>query len=445
MSRILDIHAREVIDSRGNPTVEVEVISEYGFGRAIVPSGASTGELEANEMRDGDKSRFSGKGVLKAVKNVNEIIAPAIIKEGFLVDEQKLVDAFMIKLDGTKNKSSLGANAILGVSLAMAHAAADELGVPLYRYLGGTNAHELPVPMMNIINGGAHAENIVDLQEFMIMPVGASSIKEAIRMGAETYHCLKKVLVNKGYAVGVGDEGGFAPDCKSIEEVLDCICQAIKDAGYKPSRTGKKAIGIALDAAASELYTKDKTYHFKKLSKSKNENIVKTTDEMIEMYANLANKYPILSIEDGLGEHDWEGMAKLTAKIGHKVQIVGDDTFVTNPMIIAKGIKNKTANSVLIKVNQIGTLSEAMEAIQMTQKAGWTAVVSHRSGESEDATIADLSVALNTGQIKTGSMSRTDRIAKYNQLIRIEEELEGISKYSGSKTFYNLKDSDKIN
>lgn len=430
MPVIVDIYAREVMDSRGNPTIEVEVTTESGaFGRAIVPSGASTGEREALELRDGDKSRFLGKGVLKAVENVNTELFEALV--GFDVRDQNLIDKTMIELDGTKDKSRLGANAILGVSMAVARAAADFYGMPLYKYLGGFNAKALPVPMMNVINGGAHADSSVDFQEFMIMPVGASSIKEAIRMGAEVFHALKSVLKKQGHVTAVGDEGGFAPNLSSNEEPLAVIMEAIKAAGYVPG----KDIALAMDVAASEFYdVEKKVYIFKKSGGA-----VKTTDEMIEMYADLVERYPIVSIEDGLGERDWAGWEKLTARLGSKIQIVGDDLFVTNPAILKEGIERNIGNSILIKVNQIGTLTETFDAMEMARKAGYTSVVSHRSGESEDTTIADIAVAFNAGQIKTGSMSRTDRLAKYNQLLRIEDELEEVGIFPGLATFTNIK------
>ncbi len=429
MPIISEIYAREVIDSRGNPTVEVEVYTESGgFGRAIVPSGASTGEHEAVELRDGDKKRFLGKGVLKAVANVNEIIGPELI--GMNVFDQVGIDNYMIELDGTPNKGKLGANAILGVSLACAKAAADLCGLSLYNYLGGFNAKELPTPMMNILNGGAHADWCIDIQEFMIMPVGAPTFKEAIRMGAEVFHNLKKVLKEMGCNTAVGDEGGYAPKLASNEEALKVIVKAIKNAGYNPG----KDVRIAMDIASSEFYNKEtKLYELK----SEGKNL--TSDEMIAFYEDLVAKYPIISIEDGLAEDDWDGWKKLTKALGKKVQLVGDDLFVTNTKRLEKGIEMGVANSILIKVNQIGTLTETFDAIQMAQKAGYTAVVSHRSGETEDTTIADISVALNAGQIKTGSMSRTDRIAKYNQLLRIEDELGDTAKYNGLKSFYNLK------
>lgn len=430
MPFIIDIHAREILDSRGNPTIEVEVATDSGaFGRAMVPSGASTGEREALELRDGDKSRYDGKGVLKAVENVNEIIADALI--GFDVTDQNLLDLTMIELDGTKDKSKLGANAILGVSMAAAHAAADFYGMPLYKYLGGFNGKELPVPMMNVINGGSHADSSVDFQEFMIMPISAKNIKEAIQMGAETFHALKSVLKAKGHVTAVGDEGGFAPNLASNEEPLEVIVEAIKKAGYVPGTD----IVLAMDVAASEFYDTEKGVYV--LSKSGGS--VLTSDEMIDMYEGFIEKYPIVSIEDGLGERDWDGWKRLTDRIGDRVQIVGDDLFVTNPAILAEGIEKGIGNSILIKVNQIGTLTETFDAMEMAKRAGYTSVVSHRSGETEDATIADIAVAFNAGQIKTGSMSRTDRLAKYNQLIRIEEELGAAAKYSGANTFFNIK------
>ncbi|NNU92571.1 phosphopyruvate hydratase [Geobacillus sp. NFOSA3] len=429
MSAIVDVYAREVLDSRGNPTVEVEVYTEDGgFGRALVPSGASTGEYEAVELRDGDKSRYLGKGVLKAVENVNEIIAPAII--GFEVTDQVGIDKTLIELDGTENKSKLGANAILGVSLAVARAAADELDMPLYQYLGGFNAKTLPVPMMNILNGGAHADNNVDIQEFMIMPVGAKSFREALRMGAEIFHSLKAVLKAKGYNTAVGDEGGFAPNLKSNEEALQTIIEAIEKAGYKPG----EEVMLAMDVASSELYNKeDGKYHLE------GEGVVKTSEEMVAWYEELVSKYPIISIEDGLDENDWEGHKLLTERLGKKVQLVGDDLFVTNTKKLAEGIEKGVGNSILIKVNQIGTLTETFDAIEMAKRAGYTAVVSHRSGETEDSTIADIAVATNAGQIKTGAPSRTDRVAKYNQLLRIEDQLGDTAIYNGIKSFYNLK------
>ncbi|QZY57323.1 phosphopyruvate hydratase [Crassaminicella profunda] len=426
---ITDIYAREVLDSRGNPTVEVEVYLEDGsMGRAIVPSGASTGAFEAVELRDGDKERFLGKGVLKAVDNVNDIIAEEIIEMDAL--DQIGVDMTMIELDGTDNKGKLGANAILGVSMAVARAAAQSLGMPLFQYLGGVNAKTLPVPMMNILNGGEHADNNVDIQEFMVMPVGAKCFREALRMGAEVFHNLKKVLKDKGLNTAVGDEGGFAPNLTSNEEALEVIIEAIKKAGYVPGED----IMLALDVAATELYDKDE----KKYNLS-GEGVVKTSEQMVDFYEGLVSKYPIISIEDGLDEEDWEGWKVLTERLGKKVQLVGDDLFVTNTERLEKGIERKTANSILIKLNQIGTITETLDAIEMAKRAGYTAVVSHRSGETEDVTIADLVVAVNAGQIKTGSASRTDRIAKYNQLLRIEELLDATSKYAGMKAFYNLR------
>lgn len=430
MPYITDIYAREVLDSRGNPTVEVEVYTESGaFGRAIVPSGASTGEHEAVELRDGDKARYLGKGVLKAVDNVNDVIAPELI--GYDVTNQVGIDQRMLELDGTPNKSKLGANAILGVSMASARAAANYLGVELYTYLGGFNARQLPVPMMNIINGGSHADNNVDFQEFMILPVGAKTFKEAIRMGAEVFHHLKKVLTGKGYNTGVGDEGGFAPNLGSNEEALQVIMEAIKAAGYEAG----KDIYLGMDVASSEFYNKEtKTYV---LAGEGNKSF--TSKELSDFYSELVKKYPILSIEDGLDENDWEGWAYLTETLGKKIQLVGDDLFVTNTERLSRGIAEKVGNSILIKVNQIGTLTETFEAIEMAKRAGYTAVISHRSGETEDTTIADIAVATNAGQIKTGSASRTDRIAKYNQLIRIEDQLESTSTYLGLSAFYNLK------
>ncbi|MEE0776547.1 MAG: phosphopyruvate hydratase [Bacillota bacterium] len=427
MSIIVDVNAREVLDSRGNPTVEVEVFLEDGtMGRVIIPSGASTGAHEAVELRDGDKERYLGKGTMKAVTNVLTVIAPAVT--GMSVFDQALLDKTLIELDGTPNKGKLGANAILGVSLAAAKAAAEYVGMPLYQYIGGCNAKELPVPMMNILNGGKHADNNVDIQEFMIMPVGAGSFAEALRMGAEIYHNLKKVLKEKGLLSGVGDEGGFAPNLETNEEALAVIVEAIEKAGYVPG----KDVRLALDVASTEIY-KDGKYHLA------GENAVKTSAEMVEYYEYLCGKYPIISIEDGLAEDDWDGWKLMTEKLGKKIQIVGDDLFVTNPQRLAKGIETNTANAILIKVNQIGTLTETLDAIEMAKRAGYTAVVSHRSGESEDATIADLAVAVNAGQIKTGAPCRTDRIAKYNQLLRIEEELEDVAQYKGINVFYNLK------
>ncbi len=424
---IEDIEAREILDSRGNPTVEVEVyLSGGAFGRAAVPSGASTGVHEAVELRDGDKSRFGGKGVLKAVENVNTIIADEIL--GWDALDQVEIDNFLIGLDGTENKSRLGANAILGVSLAVAHAAANALGIPLYRYLGGVYAHILPVPMMNILNGGKHAVDSADLQEFMIVPAGAASFAEALRWGSETYHALKSVLKSRGYATNVGDEGGFAPSLKSNAEAVEVIVEAIEAAGYKPG----KDIYIALDPAASEFYDAErKLYVLKKEGKEL------TGEEMVDFYADWIEKYPIISLEDGLAEDDWENWKILNEKLGGKVQLVGDDIFVTNVERIKRGIDEKTANSVLIKLNQIGTLTETIDAIELARKAGWTCVVSHRSGETEDTTIADFVVAMGTGQIKTGAPARGERVAKYNQLLRIEEDLGDASEYAGMGAFYS--------
>ena len=429
MSLITNVHAREILDSRGNPTIEVEVETASGFvGRAMVPSGASTGEREALELRDGDPSRYGGKGVLQAVKNVNNILIDVVL--GMDVTDQAAIDKALIDADGTKDKSKYGANAILGISLAVAHAAADYYGLPLYRYLGGINAKTLPVPMMNVLNGGSHADSSVDFQEFMIMPVGAKSIREAIRMGAETFHALKKVLKSKGQVTAVGDEGGFAPNLEDNEAPLKCIMEAIEAAGF----CAGEDICIAMDVAASEFYnTETKMYDLKKSGQGS-----KTTDEMIAWYDELVEKYPIISIEDGLGERDWDGWKKLTEHLGKKIQIVGDDLFVTNPAILQEGIDKDIANSILIKVNQIGTLTETFDAMELAKKHGYTAVVSHRSGETEDATIADIAVAFNAGQIKTGSMSRTDRIAKYNQLLRIEEELGDVALFQGKSAFYNI-------
>jgi enolase len=429
MTIIDNVWAREILDSRGNPTIEVEVQLESGeTGRAAVPSGASTGEHEAVELRDGDKKRYLGKGVMKAVENVNELIADAVIDMD--AAEQIEIDRFLIELDGTPNKSKLGANAILGVSLACAKAVAQTLDMPLYRYIGGIGACELPVPMMNILNGGSHADSNVDLQEFMVMPVGAVSFREGLRMGVEVFHSLKSVLKGKGYVTSVGDEGGFAPSLKSNEEALDLVVDAISKAGYKPG----KDIMIALDPAASEFYDKTKKkYVFSKSDKSERDSAA-----MVDFYKNLVDKYPIISIEDGLAEDDWDGWKLMQKTLGSKIQIVGDDLFVTNTERLKKGIDTGCANSILIKLNQIGTLTETIEAIEMAKKAGFTAVVSHRSGETEDSTIADLTVAMNTGQIKTGSASRTDRLAKYNQLLRIEEELGTSAKYRGKGVFYSI-------
>ena len=427
-SEILSVEGREILDSRGNPTVEVEVsLASGAFGRAAVPSGASTGELEAVELRDGDPKRYLGKGVSKAVEHVNVEIAQALMGKDPI--DQIEIDRTLIELDGTKNKSRLGANAILGASLAVAKAAAAECGLPLYSYIGGTNAKELPVPMMNVLNGGAHADNNVDIQEFMILPVRAGSFAEALRMGAEVFHSLKSVLKKHGYNTAVGDEGGFAPDLKSNEEALDVLLQGIEGAGYRPGED----IYLALDVAASELY-KDGVYRLEAEKKPE-----RNSDEMIAWYGKLMGKYPILSIEDGLAENDWAGWAKLTAKLGKKIQLVGDDIFVTNTEILARGIRENVANSILIKLNQIGTLTETLDAIEMAKRAGYTAVISHRSGETEDTTLADVAVACNTGQIKTGSLSRTDRTAKYNQLLRIESELGGNAIYPGANAFYNLR------
>src|SRR2546422_6302216 len=421
--RIQKIKSREVLDSRGNPTVEVECILEAGYrGRAIVPSGASTGEHEALELRDGDKKRYLGKGVLKAVGNVNNIIAPALIGQDATL--QSHIDEMMLAMDGTKNKSKLGANAILGVSMAAARAAAESHDLPLYRYIGGVNASVLPVPMMNIVNGGAHADNNVDLQEFMIMPLGAPNLPEAVRMGAEVFHSLKKILHDSGHATAVGDEGGFAPSLKSNQEAIELILKAIEAAGYQPG----DQIALGLDVAASEFYDKKGKYIFKKSDKSE-----KGPDEMIKLYADWVKKYPIVSIEDGLAEDDWDGWQALTRELGQKVQLVGDDLFVTNTERLARGMGMGVANAILIKVNQIGTLTETLDAIQMASKASYGVVISHRSGESEDTLIADLAVATNAGQIKTGSMSRTDRVAKYNQLLRINEELGEEANYPGRK------------
>lgn len=423
MTTIIDVFGREILDSRGNPTLEVEVVLESGvIGRAAVPSGASTGEHEAVELRDGDKNRYNGKGVLKAVDNVNEKIADEIID--FDATEQVAIDNLLIELDGTENKSNLGANAMLGVSLACAKAAAETLGLPLYRYIGGVNARTLPVPMMNILNGGKHADNNVDFQEFMAMPIGAPSFAEALRMGAETFHALKSVLAKKGYNTAVGDEGGFAPNLKSNEEAIEVILEAINKAGYKVGTD----IAIAIDPAASEFFIKEKNaYHLFKSAPNKEISI----EKMVDYWADWVSKYPIVSLEDGMAEDDWDGWKLLTDKLGSKIQIVGDDIFVTNTERLAKGIELGVANSILIKLNQIGTLTETLDAIEMAKVAGYTNVISHRSGETEDTTIADVAVATNAGQIKTGSASRTDRIAKYNQLLRIEEELDTTSFFPG--------------
>ena len=427
MAVITDVYAREIMDSRGNPTVEVEVYLEDGtIGRAAVPSGASTGQFEAVELRDGESPRYLGKGVLQAVANVNDIIGPAIL--GFDASEQVAIDRIMIELDGTPNKAILGANAILGVSMAVARAAAESYDLPLFQYLGGTNAKELPVPMMNILNGGAHADNNVDIQEFMIMPIGATSFMEALRYCAEVYHTLKGVLKAKGLATGVGDEGGFAPNLGSNEEALQVITEAIEKAGLVVGED----IVFAIDAASSEFY-KDGKYHLA------GEGKVKTAAEMVEYYAELCEKYPIYSIEDGLAEEDWEGWKLLTDRLGKTVQLVGDDLFVTNTERLSRGIKEDTANAILIKVNQIGTLTETFDAIEMAKRAGYTAVISHRSGETEDSTIADIAVAVNAGQIKTGAPARSERVAKYNQLLRIEDMLAETAQYRGSDVFYNIK------
>ena len=424
MSEILDVSAREILDSRGNPTVEVDAYLESGaMGRAAVPSGASTGRREALELRDGDKNRYLGKGVTKAVENVNEIIAPKI--RGYEASEQALIDRTMCDLDGTENKEKLGANAILGVSLAVAKAAAEEACLPLYQYIGGVNARELPVPMMNILNGGAHADNNVDLQEFMIVPLGAKSFTEALRMGAEVFHALKAVLKGKNFFTGVGDEGGFAPNLASNMQALEVIMEAIQKTTYRP----EEEIFLALDAAASELY--EGGQYFLKAEAQQ----VKSPEEMVDFYEGLVNKFPIVSIEDGMAEEDWEGWRLLTQRLGNRIQLVGDDIFVTNPKILRKGIERGIANSILIKLNQIGTLTETLETIELAKRAGYGTVVSHRSGETEDSTIADVAVATNAGQIKTGSASRTDRIAKYNQLLRIEEELGEVAKFRGLEVF----------
>ncbi|MBN9658483.1 MAG: phosphopyruvate hydratase [Acidobacteria bacterium] len=426
MTEIVDIVAREILDSRGNPTVEADVyLSSGSMGRAAVPSGASTGENEACELRDGDKSRYLGKGTLNAVQNVTEEILPAVL--GMDAGRQQELDAKMIEVDGTPNKSRLGANAILAVSMAAARAAADAYGLPLYRYLGGVNARTLPVPNMNIINGGAHADNSVDFQEFMISPHGADTFSNAIRMGAEVFHTLKGVLKKRGYSTAVGDEGGFAPNLKSNDEAVEVILEAISKAGYKPG----EQISISLDPASSEFYDREKAkYVFKKSDKRE-----LSSDEMIAFWANWVSQYPILSIEDGMAEFDWDGWKKITDQLGSKIQLVGDDLFVTNPEILAKGIATGTANSILIKVNQIGTLSETLDAMEMAFKAHYTCMTSHRSGETEDSFIADLAVATGCGQIKTGSASRTDRMAKYNQLLRIEQELGSAARYAGRKAF----------
>jgi enolase len=434
LTLIEEVRARQILDSRGNPTVEVDVILECGVtGRAAVPSGASTGAHEAVELRDGDKASYLGKGVLNAVKNVNETISPELA--GFDASDQAALDSLLLTLDGTPNKAKLGANAILGVSLAAAKASAEALETPLWRYIGGANAKQLPVPMMNIINGGKHADNSVDLQEFMVMPVGATSFSEGLRWGAEIFHALKGVLKAKGYGTAVGDEGGYAPNLKSNQEALDVIMEAIGKAGYTPGAQ----IQIAMDPATTELYEEGKahgkegSYYFWK------SNLWKTREEMVAFWADLAANYPIISIEDGMSEDDWEGWKLLTEAIGKKVQLVGDDLFVTNTTRLAQGIEQGIGNSILVKVNQIGTLTETLEAVEMAKRAGYTAILSHRSGETEDTTIADIAVATNCGQIKTGAPSRTDRVAKYNQLIRIEEALGTSAVYQGLKSFYNLR------
>ena len=432
MGQIIGIHAREILDSRGNPTVEVEVATASGaIGRAAVPSGASTGENEALEMRDGDKGRYLGKGVLKAVQNVNEVIAPEIL--GMMVTDQVAIDRAMLALDGTATKSNLGANAILGVSLAVARAAANYLGMPLYRYIGGSNAKVLPVPMMNIINGGSHSDAPIAFQEFMIRPVGAPSFREGLRMGAEVFHALKKVLKNRGLSTAVGDEGGFAPVLNGTEDALESIIEAIKAAGYKPGRKCEGGdVAIGLDCASSEFYV-DGKYDYKKFEGENG--AIRTSAEQVDYLENLVNKYPIDSIEDGMCENDWEGWQMLTQRIGDRCQLVGDDLFVTNVEFLKKGIELGCGNSILIKVNQIGTLTETLDAIEMAHRAGYTSVTSHRSGETEDSTIADIAVATNSGQIKTGSLSRSDRMAKYNQLLRIEEELGETAIYGYQKIY----------
>lgn len=432
MPIITDVYAREVLDSRGNPTVEVEVLTESGaFGRALVPSGASTGEHEAVELRDGDKSRYSGKGVTKAVENVNEIIAPEIVEGEFSVLDQVSIDKMMIQLDGTPNKGKLGANAILGVSIAVARAAADLLGQPLYKYLGGFNGKQLPVPMMNIVNGGSHSDAPIAFQEFMILPTGAESFKEALRWGAEIFYNLKSILSERGLETAVGDEGGFAPKFEGTEDAVETIIKAIEKAGYKPGED----VFLGFDCASSEFY-ENGVYDYTKFEGE--HGAKRSAAEQVDYLEELIGKYPIITIEDGMDENDWDGWKQLTDRIGDKVQLVGDDLFVTNTEILSRGIEQGIGNSILIKVNQIGTLTETFEAIEMAQKAGYTAVVSHRSGETEDTTISDIAVATNAGQIKTGSLSRTDRIAKYNQLLRIEDELFETAKFDGIKSFYNL-------
>ena len=427
MSAIVDIIGREILDSRGNPTVECDVLLESGvMGRAAVPSGASTGSREAIELRDGDKSRYLGKGVLRAVENINTEIAEAVM--GLDASEQAFLDRTLIDLDGTENKARLGANATLAVSMAVARAAAEEAGLPLYRYFGGSGSMQMPVPMMNIVNGGSHANNNLDIQEFMVMPVGMTSFREALRCGAEIFHALKKILGDQNMPTSVGDEGGFAPNFKSNEECLNTVLQAIEKAGYRPGED----VVLALDCAASEFY-KDGKYHLA------GEGLQLSSSEFSDYLANLADKFPIVSIEDGMHEGDWAGWADLTAKLGKKIQLVGDDLFVTNTKILKEGIDKGIANSILIKINQIGTLTETFAAIEMAKRANYTAVISHRSGETEDSTIADIAVGTNAGQIKTGSLSRSDRIAKYNQLIRIEEDLGDVASYPGKSTFYNLR------
>ncbi|MCL2021951.1 MAG: phosphopyruvate hydratase [Betaproteobacteria bacterium] len=427
MSSVVDVIAREILDSRGNPTVECDVLLESGvMGRAAVPSGASTGSREAVELRDGDKSRYLGKGVLKAIEHINTEISEAMI--GLDAQEQAFIDRTLIDLDGTENKSRLGANALLAVSMAVARAAAEESGLPLYRYFGGMGPMQMPVPMMNIINGGAHANNNLDFQEFMIMPVGASRFSEALRMGAEVFHALKKILNKKGFSVAVGDEGGFAPNLSSHADAIRLILQAIGEAGYAPGRD----ILLALDCAASEFY-RDGKYRLA------GENLQLSSLELVDYLENLVNQFPVVSIEDGMAEGDWEGWRHLTNRLGKRVQIVGDDLFVTNTRILKEGIQKGVANAILIKINQIGTLSETFAAVEMAKRAGYAAVISHRSGETEDSTIADIAVGLNAGQIKTGSLSRSDRIAKYNQLLRIEEDLGDTASYPGRETFYNLR------
>jgi enolase len=429
MSNIIAVYGREILDSRGNPTVEVEVYLEDGsIGRAGVPSGASTGAFEAVELRDGDKSRYLGKGVQTAVDNVNNIIAPEIV--GMNAFDQVSVDKMLIEIDGTDNKGNLGANAILGVSMAVARAAAASLRMPFYKYIGGVNAKTLPVPMMNILNGGSHADNNVDIQEFMVMPVGAQSFKEALRTGAEIYHNLKAVLKKRGMNTSIGDEGGFAPNVDSNEDAIKVIIEAIELAGYVPG----KDVMLALDVAASSIYSKEQNKYI-----LASENRALTTEEMVDYYAMLVEKYPIISIEDGLDEEDWEGFQLMTKKLGNKIQIVGDDLYVTNTERLKKGIQTKSSNSILIKLNQIGTITETLDAIEMAKRAGYTTVISHRSGETDDSTISDLAVAVNSGQIKTGAPARTDRVAKYNQLLRIEDELDDVSIYPGLETFYNIR------